>query len=620
MHRLRDLIRPLAAGLALSLLGFSAQASCSANTERNACPIRVGGQVVFDRCFGSLNGRPTSVGNFACNGLRDSAKLADMLGENNRLALQRAEADWKALVKVATDGAIDRDAVRQLQGALSVAEKIQTKIDGVLKDPQCGSRGALEALQRRFRETGELVGNASQAAALTLDAVSRLRPVAAEAAKVAAELPRLLESVNKKGAKAKTEYDALSRALADLQKDLGAVLATDFAGVVAAGGGLATGVVPFVAQCTACAGSLSAAVGALSAGGATTVGGGSACPGTAGVSCALAAVALPTGAVGAGLMTAISTGPCAAAALGMDSMGKHVQDINRFVDGLVKLATALPSSAAKAVSAGQALGRLSAEMGGEGQQSLRSIQTSLNAMWPAFNASAAVLEDGIAPKVKTMAGSFVQGLGRDTALLGRCYGLLMQAAAHMTDDLVSAGVDLAKAATDMVDAGKVVGNLAAQGNDGLRAANKFTADEWSDLNRDMRGLSRRVWGVPFGTVDLPRTGAHLVSLAADSREVQDIAGDGTRLLARAAALPANAINAGKRAFLDQERLTTQARSKYGDGQAKARSAAAGMARLQAKAQKKLDAAPKAKAPVVPSANLVWPTARTQKLAALTVVR
>lgn len=301
-------------------------------------------------------------------------------------------------------------------------------------------------------------------------------------------------------------------------------------------------------------------------------------------------------------------------------MGQHLQSIQRFVDGLVKLANSLPSSAIKAATAGQALTRLAAELGTDGQQSLRNIQTSLNAMQPAFAAAASVVEDRIAPKVQSMAGTFVQNLGRDTALLGKCHGMIMETAANIGEDFVQAGATLVDAAQDMVNAGKVVNNLAEQGNDGLQAANRFTTQEWAAIDREMRRLSQRLWGVPFGTVDLPKTGAHLAGLAGNARERDDIIGDSAQLVKRAADLPGKALDSGKRAFLNQDKLTAQAKQGYDEGQAKVRKAAIAMARSSAVAKAKVAQAPKF-APVaqVPSVQS-WPSARTPKLATLTVVR
>lgn len=622
MIKFRNLIRPLAAAFALGLAGTSAHAQCSASAEANACPIKVNGNVVFDRCFGALPGvgRPTPVGNAICDGLRDSRRLVDAVGENNRQALQRTQADWEAFVKVATEGAIDRQAVQQLRSALGVAREIQAEVDTLLKDPQCGSKAALDGLQRRFGETVEMINGVGQVAGMTLDAVARLQPIVGELAKISSELNRLLESVKKKGGKAQTEYDALVRAVNDLQKDLTELMATDFSTVAAAGTSLATGVGPFVANCSGCAASLSAAIGSLGTGGTVTVGGAALCPETAGAGCVVGAIALPVGPVGAGVMTAISTGPCLAAANGMNSMGQHLQSIQRFVDGLVKLANSLPSSAIKAATAGQALSRLAAELGTEGQQSLRSIQASLNAMQPAFAAAANVVEDRIAPKVQSMAGTFVQNLGRDTALLGKCHGMIMETAANIGEDFVQAGATLVDAAQDMVNAGKVVNNLAEQGNDGLQAANRFTTQEWAAIDREMRRLSQRLWGVPFGTVDLPKTGTHLAGLAGNARERDDIIGDSAQLVKRTADLPGKALDAGKRAFLNQDKLTAQAKQGYDQGQAKVRKAAIAMAKSKADAKAKVAQAPKfAAVAQVPSVQS-WPNARTPKLTTLTVVR
>jgi hypothetical protein len=597
-----------------------AQADCSAPADAGACPRKVNGNVVFDRCFGSFNGQPTDVGNQVCGALRNTHKLLDQVGDNNQRALRQAEADWRAFQKVALEGAIDKEAINDIRNALSVGKEIEAEVNGLLKDQQCGTKGALDALQRRFDETGKLLVGGAQVAGLTLDAVGKLRPVVDEAAKIVVELQRLADSVNKKGAKAKTEYDALNRAIADLQKELQGLLAADLAGAASAGTGLLTGVGPFVGESTACATALGTSVASLAGGGTVTAGGAAVCPESAGISCALAAVGLPVGGVAATAVDALGSVPCVAALGSMDKMGQYVGDINKFVEGLVKLANALPRSATQAVTAGQALGRLSAELGTEGQASLRAIQASLNAMQPAFDAAGGVLENSIAPKVQRLAGNFVQGLAQDTRLLSTCYHKLNRAMAHMGSDLGEAAVLLAQASTELVDAGKVAGNLAEQGQDGLRAANKAAGDEWADLSHDFRVVHRRVWAVNPGEVDLPKTGTHLVALVTNPNEVRDIIGDSARLVERTAELPAKALNAGKRAFLDQDRLTIAAKAKYNAGQTKARRAVVELKKVQIQAKAKIDKAPRVVTVNVPSALPAWPTAQRPRLATLSVVK
>ncbi len=606
--------------LALSTLAAAAQADCSAPADRGACPVRLEGGLVFDRCFGSFNGRPTDIGNTACNALRDTHRLADQVGQDNRKALQQAQADWNALQKVVLAGAIDKDALRDVQTALSVGNEIAADISALTKDPQCGSKAAMDALQRRFSETAGLFVEAAKVAGLTVEAANRLRPVLDEAGKIMAELRRLGDAANKRGGKAKTEADALAKALTELQKEMATLLATDFTAVAGAGGNLVGGVVPFVGECATCATAISVAVSSVVAGGSVTAGGAAACPESAGLSCVLAAVSLPVGGATAAAVDALASTPCVAAAAQMDKLGQYVQDIQKFVDGAAKLANSIPKSATHALTAGQALTRLAAEMGNEGQDSLRAVQASLNAMQPALDAAGNVLEGQIAPKVQRMAGSFVQGLGRDTELLAQCYKKLNRAVAHMGSELGDAAQLLAQASGELVDANKVLGNLAEQSNDGLRAANAEAGREWGDLDKDFQRMNLRIWGVRVGEIDLGKTTPHLMRLATQPDEVVRIAQDGEKLLARAVALPVKALDAGKRAFLDQDRLTIQAKSKYQAGQAHAKKAVIAMAKAKAKAQANLDKAPRMAAVAVPAALQAWPTAARPRLTALNVLR
>jgi hypothetical protein len=111
-----------------------------------------------------------------------------------------------------------------------------------------------------------------------------------------------------------------------------------------------------------------------------------------------------------------------------------------------------------------------------------------------------------------------------------------------------------------------------------------------------------------------------VALVTNPNEVRDIIGDSARLVERTAELPAKALNAGKRAFLDQDRLTIAAKAKYNAGQTKARRAVVELKKVQIQAKAKIDKAPRVVTVNVPSALPAWPTAQRPRLATLSVVK
>lgn len=631
VHLIRWRTRCVAA-VAWIMISGVVHAACEAPANANACPLQGPGGLVFDRCFGASPipgtqgyGKPTLIGNQICNSVRDTNKLLGQLGNNANSARRDAERDWNAFVTVATKGAIDADAVRDLQQALQVPQEIEREVKAFIQDRECGTPAAMDTLNRNLAKAAGFLTQAGQVAGLSLEAVGHLRPVADEVVKIVAEMKGLATAATTKGGKAKVEFDALQKAMNALSGELQSLLTTDFNGVVTAGGALIREVGPFIVECAGCATALSATIGTLTTSGTVAIGGATACPASAGLSCILPAVGLPIAAAAATIGGALASGPCAAVAAGVGRMEEHVLQISNFVNGMVKLANAVPKSVTQAVIAGQAFTRLAAEMGREGKQSIDAIQASLNRMQPAFDAAGDLLEKQIAPKVARMAGDFVGTLGQDAKSLGRCYAKLNVLVAGLGADVYEGLALLVEGSIHAVDAGKVVGNLQAQGTDALSAASSFANTEWNKLKDDHRVINRRLWGVEPGVVDLGKTIPHLVTLASRPDEVADILGDSARLLEREVGIALAAVDAGKRAFLEQSPLTAQARTKYGTAKTKAREAMKqfAIAREASEARKqvaKAQAIAAAKAQAIAAAKARQtaggaPVAQTQALAA-----
>ncbi|MCZ8236084.1 MAG: hypothetical protein O9335_13100 [Inhella sp.] len=613
---LRRTVRWLSAALLSTLAGL-AHANCSAPRDAGACPLQAG-PLAFDRCFGSFNGQPTPLGNQACNALRDSNKLLNALGANANKAKADAERDWKAFVTVATRDAIDTEAVLDIQRALGTVKEIERDVNAFLQDRECGTPAAMATLNRKFTEAASFLAQAGQVGQQSLEAAGKLRPVADELGKIGAELQRLSAVANAKGGQAKADFDLLQRAVQELQQEVGGLLATDFAGVVSSGASFVSSVGPFVAQCAGCATALSGAISSLTVGGTVTVGGGALCPETAGAGCVAAAVSLPVSAVGTGLGTALATPACAAAATGMLEMEQKYRDITTFVNGMVKLATSLPKSVTQAVSAGQALTRLAGQLGNEGRQSIVAIQASLNRMQPAFDDAGDTLERQIAPRVSRMAGDFITTLGQDTARLGKCFHKLQALTADLSGDVYEGLTLLLEAGPEAIDAGKIVSNLQTQGGDAVEAARDFADREWNRLKDEQRSLNRRAWGVDPGVIDPGKTVPHLIGLVARPAEVADIANDNVVMLGRQADILVKSVDAGKRAFLNQDRLTIQAKAKYSNAKAKAKRATIEIAKAKAKAKARMAAAQKTDNIAQMRPLAVWPNAPRPRFTAVVV--
>ena len=147
----------------------------------------------------------------------------------------------------------------------------------------------------------------------------------------------------------------------------------------------------------------------------------------------------------------------------------------------------------------------------------------------------------------------------------------------------------------------------------MSAASSFANTEWNKLKGDHRAINIRLWGVEPGVVDLVKTIPHLVTLTSRPAEVASIIDANRLLLEREIGIALAAVDAGKRAFLEQNPLTAQAKTKYGTAKTKARQAAVQFAIAKAKAEAK--ARQTTVIAPVPQAQALaaWPSAPRQKL-------
>lgn len=292
--------------------------------------------------------------------------------------------------------------------AAAVAERIsapEAEIEAFLRDPQCGSKAAMDALGDFFRAQDELLVGAGRVAGRLAEAAGKAAPAAAEASIARTALGALAGDVSRAGPGAASQAASLGRALADLETDAGAAAALDLAGVAADGGALETGVGPFLAGCAACASALSAVISDL----------GSGRPATA----------------------ARAAGPCGQALEDAAKIGDLFTRIRRFVGAAVTLRGALRNCARDLAAAGDALPSLGQELGKDSQPGLERIETALNRSVDAVTSAAETYDAHVAPRAAKLSPSLLQQIADNTDRLLSCQAKLQDLAGRKTRRLAS---------------------------------------------------------------------------------------------------------------------------------------------------------------------------------------
>jgi len=577
--------------IAIGILAISNQealAACSAHSD-DGCPLRIGNQLVFDRCFGALDGKPTPVGNTICNVLRDLKITANRLGPNAQALQTQGQKEFEAFTKVVLHDAINQEALSKFNNANNYIHAIDDDFARFRNDPKCGSKAAMEALKRYFeaqlqqlRLLGEIIGK-------TGDAAVAMAPAAVEAGKMAQELAKLADLAAKKGEAAKASYQKLEGAIKKLGETASKIQKLDAAGAVSAGGAVVTNVGPFVGECYACAGAMAEALGSL--GGGTTVAGagGAACGPTAGGGCIATAGGGGLGAAGGALGAAVGSAACTAVIAGAKDIGGHIDKVAKFVQTSADLANTGWKCGEDIISASKALVELAQQLGQEAKPSIDKIDQSLDLAVAALEKGRGILKEQVVPRINFLLGNGLKNFTETVKQLIACYRNMESLAKSVAKEVVTAAGELGQAAVTIVDAGKVLQNIGQQGLKGAQAAGNYAQNEWIPCNNEGKSLHKAIWGVEPGVMDAKKIGEHLVYLAADlDHRVPPLASRLQNLVKRELNIIPNALNEGKKAFLNLDQSKQSAQTKFAQAQKLAQSAEAKLheARDAAKARAK----------------------------------
>jgi hypothetical protein len=552
-----------------------ADAACNARSDgANLCPFRVGDNNVLDRCLGAPlagpdAGKPTALGNSVCDAIKHFNAVQANLGRSAGAMVDQTKRDVDQFVQVTMKGAYNPQSIATYNRVARYPNQLAKDIDGVLKDPTCGSPGALRALKVWFDQQAQNLGAVGRIAQDVGQAITALGPAVPEALKISGEAGKLAVAAGNAGIRAKQELDALKKAADTIHSDLDQLANLDVAGTVATGADLAVSVGPFLGSCGACVDSLAGGASSLAAGGTATTAGTGSCPESAGGGCVVAVAGVPVGTIGPVIAGAVATPACTAAGNGALNIVDYVQKIDKFIKTTIKLANSLKSSIDNSVRAGQALATLVQDLGKEAQPSLATIQASLNRMADATDQSFDIMSRNVAPATGRLAANLLSQMSQNVNLMYRCYQAYQDLAFKMGGDTVKAMAELTVATALLVDGGKIADNVYKQSIRAVKAAQDEASARWQKLHgRDMQ-LYEELWGVPAYQVDFGKTAAYLVTL--NLQRVQKIVGDATDLdQDRLGAINA-ALDAGKRAFLDEDKLRA-ARTKFDEAGVRAANA------------------------------------------------
>ena len=549
MHsRIIILALGLFTALSMGLSTRSVSASCSAPPD-TACPVSAGPMTVFDRCFGSLNGQPTAVGNKVCDLARDLKKTIADLPEPLPLNNQVQQDLGRALQVVFAD-TVNADSIATFNHAGQIQEDIINDLQGYLQDPQCGVNGQLEFLQQYFNKRVGDFQNFGQDLAIIMDIAAQLGKAGQEGGEILAQLGQLASLVNESGSEARRQFTILQRAIGKLMDNAREVAGLDLS-VIGDTATLAAQVGPWIGSCGTCAGLLIDAAKNVSIGGGSTAAGAGGCPETgaaAGGSCWVIIPGVTITGTG-GVEAALSSIPCTAAGDGLNKLEDYEQKLEKLFDTINKLITSTQSSLNDIQTASDALVALARTLPAEAEGHINNIRQALNRAGDDLNSAADLTSQQLIPALATQSEDRLRELGDNVGHLLDCYAKAEDLAGEIGGRVLQGFDDMRQALTHLVNGQRVVTNIQAHGRQGLHAAEAYIRRKLADIQRQLESLNQEVFGVRLGVVDPGRTVPHLIALAGDSSRQHRIASQVSAVSAEIAVLPGDALNEGKKAFL-----------------------------------------------------------------------
>lgn len=577
-------LRPIhvSAFFVIAALQSESFAAC-ASGPGNACPIKAGGIVVFDQCFGSnpLNPSPTQVGKDACRALSDAEKLGEQLGTNANKTIAEAARQIDGRVKQAGI-AVTRelqDDIRDTQKFFAEAER---DIRALADDRQCGVNSTLKNVQNALDDDWKKL----QALLATGPKLVQMMELVGQ---IAGRTGKLLESINdiaaeaaKGSAETRAEYAKLEKSAKDFDAAMKALLSTDAAGTFAKLAADVGSLGATLGSVGACATTVSAGIASLGSGGAASAGGSAACAPSEGVGCVVAAVGVLGGAAGTSISASLATPACAAMGAAATKLPADIAAIERIVNtsvgalnGVFKAANAMQASA-------QALAKVAESMPKQSEGALRKISGEIGGIATIFDRMGNIVDRELIPTYVRVTERFLTDTVARTQLAYTCFDKAVDVASDLAMDFGDLMKDHNAAAQAVHEAAKAASELQRRLANAADAAGDAAKREWDKLKDEDRRLHREIWGVNKGTVDFARTGTHLVSLAGNPSRVRDIVEDLGKMLQKEARLVQISVDAAADALLAPDRLRPFAEKNDG-AKAKAKAVKIAIAKAKAKA-------------------------------------
>jgi hypothetical protein len=512
------------------------------------CPIKIGGQEVFTK--NSL------LGDKICPALGNLDKLADGLGRSVNDKVQDAKNAMEKHTDELLKDVVDKDAIDKLLKSANGIYAIKEDIMDLLKDAECGAPAVYKAMQTSFTRTAEDFTTLFIITKKTMQSLVTLQELVPLQVQILKDVQTIVSSLQNATPEVKQQIDALKKAVEQINKDFEKLANIHPDALIKATQSLATGLVPYLTNCGACAVALgesikgtTQAIAGIGSGSVTS---------ESGIGALVGIAVAAFGSVEAAIGTLASAPTCAYVTANSDKVISFIKDANAFIQSSVSIINSLASNAENVINASQALITLGKLVVDENKPKIESIQKNLVKTVSVLGATAKELEKEVVPTLNKFVGKKIQQISEDVNQLQKCYYKVLDVAKLVTDDMVNGVKKVSVLATEAVDVKKLVANIDEELKKAVNIAGNEAKEIWNSLNGIKEDMYKNIFGEKPN--DAIAVGLHLAALGSKIEGIVNKLGTATSSITN---LVSNAMNEGKKALTgDVNKKMNTAKQKY----------------------------------------------------------
>jgi archaellum component FlaC len=563
--------------MSLSLMAQSSVDERCHKIERGGCPFKIGDLFVLDRCTGSnpLDPQKTSIGNTLCDAFNNVDIIVDNVNKGVNKYKTDAEREFREHMAPIFKDAIDMQALTDFNQAAQFYNEVFNELKTMVNDPDCGLN-QMKNIQKFFNDQVKNLTSIKDIVTTGFGVISKeIPPAIQHITDFTNELNNALAIAAGQGQKGSAELKKIQEALNTLKQQVNVIKSLDIPGMAASTGDIILQVGGLYTKCVACATAATTTIVGIQKATAET-GTAIATPETweaAGGTAWLLPVAGLDAAVAAAA-TIASPAACGPMFEAIENINNDIEALKKYYAKVSQAATSVKQSVTLISDAAENLNKLIATASAELKPSLQKLAVSLTSLDQRLDNIFEGINKKVLPKVEAITVTITRQIATNAENLYNCSQEYLAFTERVTSETVAGIRDMFQAATQIVDAAKIMDNMGQGYTNALNAAKNKAVAEFNDVKQSFASLesSLCVKRKSNGSIDVTATAncikdklfkngpeAYLNDARQILQKSSKLASDIIDLAAKAATAAENAYT-GKPANTDKARAIAKSRS------------------------------------------------------------